>query len=177
MRRNLTWAITTLAGLVLLLSYRTSLAGPDAASADGGSAASGVAEANVRGAGPTASAPDPTTSSGSPSGGPAGGSAGAGGSGSTSGVSGTYTGSVVQTRWGPVQVRIVVAEGRITEATAVRYPSANRHDQRINAEALPELNAQAVARQSADLDSISGATVTSSGYMTSLQAAIDKANL
>jgi uncharacterized protein with FMN-binding domain len=98
----------------------------------------------------------------------------AGGSGSSSG---TYTGDAVQTRWGPVQVRITVEGGRITRAEAVQYPQENRRDQEINAFAVPQLNAEVVQAQGASIDAVSGATVTSDGYLQSLQSALDQAHL
>ena len=59
----------------------------------------------------------------------------------------------------------------------VTYPTANRRDQQINAYALPVLAREVLAAQSANIDLISGATVTSDGYVSSLQSAIDKAHL
>jgi len=95
----------------------------------------------------------------------------------TSSASGTYTGDAVQTRWGPVQVQITVENGTITSADAIQYPDENRRDQQINAYAIPQLNAEVVQAQSAQIDTISGATVTSDGYLQSLQSAIDNAHL
>jgi len=89
----------------------------------------------------------------------------------------TYTGGVAQTRWGPVQVALTVAGGRITAAHAVQVPSGNQRDDQINAVAVPILNQEAVAAQSAQIDTVSGATVTSDGYLASLQSAIDQAHL
>jgi len=89
----------------------------------------------------------------------------------------SYAGDVVQTRWGPVQVSITVEGGRVVAATALQVPSGNRRDQEINARAVPVLNAEAVQAQSADLDTVSGATVTSEGYLQSLQSALDAADL
>jgi uncharacterized protein with FMN-binding domain len=89
----------------------------------------------------------------------------------------TFTGSVAQTRWGPVQVTITVAGGRITAVDVPQYPDGNRRDQEINAEALPILTQNTLDNQSADIDMISGATVTSDGYVRSLQSALDQAGL
>ena len=98
------------------------------------------------------------------------------GSASQSG-SGTYTGDAVDTRWGPVQVRITVQGGKITASDAVQYPQNNGRDVQINGYALPILNQEAVQQQSASIDTVSGATVTSDGYLQSLQSAIDQAHL
>ncbi|KUN20519.1 FMN-binding protein [Streptomyces antibioticus] len=88
---------------------------------------------------------------------------------------GTFTGDSVQTRWGPVQVRITVKGGKLTDVTAVAYPSDNPRDQEINSYALPRLRTEALQAQSADIDTVSGATYTSDGYRQSLQSALDSA--
>ncbi|MGW2785527.1 FMN-binding protein [Streptomyces populi] len=95
--------------------------------------------------------------------------------GSKSTRSGTVTGDTVQTRWGPVQVRITLKDGRITESAAVVYPSDNPRDQEINSYAIPQLRRETLAAQSARIDSVSGATYTSDGYRQSLQSALDSA--
>ena len=97
------------------------------------------------------------------------------GGGATSGE--TFVGSVAQTRWGPVQVRITVSDGKITNVDALQVPDGNFRDQQINGYAVPILAQEAVAAQSAQIDTVSGATITSDGYRTSLQAAIDQAHL
>jgi uncharacterized protein with FMN-binding domain len=89
----------------------------------------------------------------------------------------TYSGSVAQTRWGPVQVTITVSSGKITDVAVPTYPNGNRRDEEINAYALPVLSQETLSAQSADIDTVSGATVTSDGYKESLQAALDAAHL
>ena len=88
----------------------------------------------------------------------------------------SYDGTVAQTRWGPVQVRVTIAGARITEVVALQVPSGNRRDREINARAVPALRKEVLAVQSADIDTVSGATVTSDGYRQSLQAALDAAH-
>jgi uncharacterized protein with FMN-binding domain len=88
-----------------------------------------------------------------------------------------YTGGIADTRWGPVQVRITVFGGKITASEAVRHPQGNGRDAEINGYALPILNQKVVRQQSAAIDTVSGATVTSDGYRQSLQSAIDRAHL
>ena len=166
MRKIVVALAGTVSGLIMLFSYHTSLgAGSSTAVAPIGAAAptttSGGSGATTDGSG-----------SGSSSGATGSGSSGSSGSGTT-----TVTGDTAQTQWGPVQVQITVAAGRITEVTAVRYPDGNGRDQEINSYALPVLAQEAVAAQSAQIDHVSGATVTSDGYVQSLQSALDKANL
>ncbi|MBW8767499.1 MAG: FMN-binding protein, partial [Geodermatophilales bacterium] len=81
------------------------------------------------------------------------------------------TGPSVDTRWGPVQVRINVANGKITDVEVVDYPTGNPRDRSINAYAIPVLVQDTLDAQSANIDMVSGATVTSEGYLESLQAA------
>jgi uncharacterized protein with FMN-binding domain len=105
------------------------------------------------------------------------------GSGSTSESSGstsagtTVTGDSVDTRWGPVQVEITVANGKITAVDVPVYPNNNPRDQEINSYALPALVQETMDAQGSDIDMISGATVTSDGYLQSLQSALDEAGL
>jgi uncharacterized protein with FMN-binding domain len=159
MRRITWWLLSTVAALALLFSYRTSTMGAGPATAVAGGAAD-------PGAAVAAPAPAPSASSG---GGTSGGDSTSGGT--------TYQGSVAQTRWGAVQVTITVANGKITSVAVPPYPTANGRDRQINARALPILKQETLDAQSADIDTVSGATVTSDGYTESLQAALDAAHL
>lgn len=102
---------------------------------------------------------------------------GSGGSGSNNQTAATTTtpGSVVATRWGPVQVQITTTGHTITGVTLPQQPDGNPRDVEINAQALPILISETKAAASADIDMVSGATVTSEGYRQSLQAALDSA--
>ncbi|GAB3058946.1 hypothetical protein GCM10027053_21170 [Intrasporangium mesophilum] len=81
------------------------------------------------------------------------------------------------TRYGAVQVQITVADGKITAADVLQVPWQDRHDQMINSQAVPVYNDEAVQAQSAQIDVVSGATVTWEGYTQSLQSAIDAAHI
>ena len=65
--------------------------------------------------------------------------------------------------------------GRITKARTLAHPSGGESDQ-INGYAVPLLDQEAVAAQSAQIDTVSGATFTSAGYQQSLQSALDAAH-
>ncbi|GGX38067.1 FMN-binding protein [Streptomyces chartreusis] len=102
------------------------------------------------------------------------GSEGSGSQGSGAAQAKTVTGSVAQTQYGAVQVRITVTGGKITQAETVQAPKGGQSDQ-ITANAVPKLNQAAVTAGSADIDAVSGATYTSAGYKESLQSALDQA--
>ena len=156
MRRIVFVMMSTITAVVLLFSYRTST-----------NSAMVAGSTVVQPPGLPGSASQPRSSGKS---GPAT---------SKSGKSGpaTYTGDSVDTRWGPVQVQISVQGGNITASQAVQYPQNNGRDVQINGFALPILNQEVVQAQSAAIDTVSGATVTSDGYLQSLQSAIDQAHL
>ncbi len=86
-------------------------------------------------------------------------------------------GSSVDTQYGPVQVQLTVRAGKVMKAVAIDYPQSGGRDQEINSYAVPILQKETVAAQSAKVDTVSGATFTSAGYRTSLQAALDAAHL
>ncbi|GAA2688644.1 FMN-binding protein [Actinoplanes palleronii] len=157
MRRITLWMLSTVAALVLMFSYRTSTNSPAPV------AAAAVATGTSSGG---------TSSDGSSSSGTSSGGASSDGAGGT-----TYTGSTASTRWGDVQVAITVADGKITAVTVPVYPTENHRDQEINARAVPTLVQETLDAQSAKIDTVSGATVTSDGYLESLQSALDAAHL
>ena len=164
MRRITVWILSTISILVLLVSYRTSTNQTVAEAVTPTGTNTGSASSSTSAAGATATP----------------GSGGSGGGETVSpstAASGTFTGTAVATRYGPVQVQITVEDGRVTAAQAVRYPNSDRRDQEINSRAVPQLNAEAVNAQSSRIDMISGATYTSTAYIQSLQAALDQANL
>jgi uncharacterized protein with FMN-binding domain len=200
LRRAILAMVGTAAGTTLLIGLKAGLvvghpvtagaAAPlDPAAGDGtGAGTSGT----PGGAGPpgTSGAPGAPTAPGGPGAGPpATGRPGqptgpaAGGASRPAGApapgtglhAGTFTGPVVQTRYGPVQVSITVANGRMTDVTAVQTPSSHQESLRINARATPILRQEALTAQSATISTVSGATYTSGGYRTSLQGALDAA--
>jgi len=151
MRRVVLAIVTTVTSLVLLLSFKThgtsSLATPPAATATTG---------NTTG---TSAAGSSGTTSGS--------------GGSSTGTK-TVTGDSVDTRFGPVQVKVTVTNGKVTSVSAIDYPMNDPRDQQINSYAIPLLNQEASQAGSANIDMVSGATFTSEGYLQSLQSALNK---
>jgi uncharacterized protein with FMN-binding domain len=91
------------------------------------------------------------------------------------GVTGSFTGSVANTRYGPVQVKITIENGKIVDAQAVQAPSGS--NDRYTQKAVPRLREQTIAAQSANVQGVSGASFTSYGWYQSLASAISKAGL
>lgn len=90
-------------------------------------------------------------------------------------AAGSFDGEVIDTRWGPVQVAVTIANGRITNVTTLASPNDKQKSISINNRATPILRSEALSVQSANIDSVSGATYTSEGYAQSLQSALDQA--
>jgi uncharacterized protein with FMN-binding domain len=90
-------------------------------------------------------------------------------------VAGTFDGDVIDTRWGPVQVAVTIANGKITNVATLASPNDKQKSISINSRATPILRSEALSAQSANIDGVSGATYTSEGYAQSLQSALDQA--
>jgi len=148
-------------GVLLIASFKA----PEDIAVSGASAGGGSTGATSTTGGLTAPgstpAPNATSSSGS--------------GGTTSGTK-TLTGSLIQTRYGPVQVQITVSNGKITNIATPQLPSEGRSG-RISQYAAPILTSETMAAQSARIDLVSGATYTSDAYDQSLQAALDQAGI
>lgn len=174
MRRITFWLLSTITVVVLLFSYRTSTdatlraSSPTANDAATTSDNTDTTPTSESGSTPSSSATDSAESSGD--------SAEEDSTEATAGTA-SYTGAAASTRYGDVQVKITVTDGKITKSEVTQVPWNNGHDQRINGAAVPILNQETLDAQSADIDMVSGATFTSQGYIESLQSAIDQAHL
>ena len=93
------------------------------------------------------------------------------------GITGTFDGNTASTRWGPVQVRIVVKDGKIVAASALQAPSGDSRSRSISQQAIPYLVQETLAAQSAQISGVGGASYTSTGWYQSLQSALKKAGL
>ena len=89
---------------------------------------------------------------------------------------GAYTGPSVNAYYGEVQVQAIVQGGRLTAIKVLRYPSDRRTSLFINRQALPRLRDEVIRAQSAHVDIVSGATLTSRAFIKSLDAALKQAN-
>jgi uncharacterized protein with FMN-binding domain len=177
MRRGLAALFVTLAGLALLLGYKTSPGGASRPSATPPPTSSTVPSGFGRF--PAATAPPPpgfTQPTTPPS--TAAPSATVPPTGATAGkqATGTFTGPVVDTRYGPVQVEVTLADGKLTDVRADQLPVDRSRSAALSDRAAPVLRAEALASQGTRVDSVSGASVTSRAYVQSLQAALDAAH-
>jgi len=161
MRRIALAAISTLAALIALFSYPTSTGQSGTTAAEAVSAAKVVTQPGTSSSSTTGQGPDPASGS----------------TGATAAAASSVTvdGAVETTRYGPMQVEVVITGGRITDVSALQYPNTGREDITINSGAIPLLKAQVLKAQSSKIDGVSGATFTSDGYVSSLQSALDAA--
>jgi uncharacterized protein with FMN-binding domain len=158
------WILGTVCGLVLLFSYHTSLGNRSGGGTETAQYSDQTASEGTSAGASGAAVPDPS------------GSASTGSSAGASSATATYKGKAVSTRHGTVQVQVKISGGKIVDVTTLQVPNGNHEDVQINQYAVPILRQAALAAQSADIDSVSGATVTSVGYRQSLQSALDAAN-
>ena len=166
MKRVVLAIVSTVAALVMILSFKTHspTAGatpPAAISTNTGSSTTSSSDSTGSSSSATSSSTSKSTKKKS----------------SATSASKTYTGGAADTRYGPVQVQIVVKSGKVTSVSAIEYPMTDPRDAQINSYAIPQLNSEAASAGSAGIDMVSGATYTSEGYIASLQDALNQAGL
>ncbi len=89
---------------------------------------------------------------------------------------GTYNGPVVDAYYGLVQIQAIVQGNRLARIRVLQYPSDRRTSVFINRQALPMLRDEVIQAQSANVDIISGATLTSRAFIRSLGSALNQAS-
>lgn len=88
---------------------------------------------------------------------------------------GTYKGDSVDAYYGLVQVQAVIQSGQIADVQFLSYPNDRQNSVRISAYATPILTQEAIQAQSANVDIVSGATLTSQAFQQSLASALAQA--
>jgi uncharacterized protein with FMN-binding domain len=156
MRRAVLAFGSTVAGLILLLSFRSHTASTASAGTTAAGTSPTPAAAGAAGTGSPAPSPSRTAS-------------GATGGGRV------VTGAVINSAYGPSQVAVTLTGSKITKVTILQHTDDGTNSQAIDGNALPKLTAETLAAQSAKIDAVSGASYTSAGYIKSLQSALDKA--
>ena len=170
MRRAILTLGTTAAGLAALLSFKTHSSVADVADPAPSPAASSATGALTVPVTPTTKPKAKATAAASPK---ASMSAAAGSGGST--ATRTITGAVETTMYGPMQVKVTLEGQKITAVAVVQETNDGAESQQIDSFSIPKLTAETLTAQSARIDTVSGATTTSTGYIGSLQSALDQA--
>jgi len=158
MRRVILTIAGTIAGLVALLSFKShvptvpsaSVSTTGGSSSTGGTSAPSSSAATVPGEFPMGSLAGTLTS------------------GETA-----ISGHVANTVYGPVQIQLVMRNGKVVKVAVLRQPMNTINDIRIGDFAFPKLIGETLATQTAKIDAVSGASYTSAGYIQSLQSALD----
>ena len=156
MKRVVATILATVAGIVALLDFKSH--GQPLTSA-GALPSAGVAPT------PSTSAPQPTAS------------ATPGASTSVAATPKTYLGQAISTRYGVVQVKATVTAQKLTNVAFVQLEAFDGRSQEINSQAAPILLQETIQAGNAKIQTVSGATYTSDGYIQSLQSALDAAGL
>ena len=146
---------------VLLIGWQASVHSsvPSSATTSSGTTATSQPSSSATATHPTTAAPPNSATAGQATGGY---------------IDGTYTGSAYSNEFGSWTVTVTIADGQITDVTA-STTAQDHHSQGINTQAVPRLRTQVLTAQSAHVDTISGATLTSKSYLSSLQSALDEA--
>jgi uncharacterized protein with FMN-binding domain len=160
MRRAVLAFGSTVAGLILLLSFRSHSATPASAGVSAAGASSKSSGGSATGSGDMAGPGSGSSAVAAPPA-PAGGK--------------VVTGDLVTGPYGPSQVAITLSGNKITKVTVLQHTDDGANSKLIDGNALPKLTAETLAAQSAKIDAVSGASYTSAGYIKSLQSALDKA--
>lgn len=90
---------------------------------------------------------------------------------------GSFTGSVADAQWGYIQVKAIIQGGKITDVQFLQYPNERSRSIDINSYADPQLTQEAIAAQSAQVDTVTGATDTSDAFIQSLSDALTQAQV
>lgn len=148
MRRAILALGSTIAGIAVLLSFKTHSTATTGASASAGGAADAAGAGAAATPGPSRKAKGTKRR--------------------------TVTGNVAETLRGPMQVELTLAGQRITKVTMLQRTNSGAESDAIDATAIPKLISETLAAQSTHIDAVSGASYTSKGYLQSLQSALDK---
>jgi uncharacterized protein with FMN-binding domain len=164
MRRVVLSIVGTIAGLGALLSFKTHT-GTHPLTAAGPLAGKPVTTAPSSGSAPSGAAPSGSSAQPAPA------------TSTAPPAQRTVDGQPVVTRYGTVQVQVVLSGSSIRSVSYLQLTANDPRSQDINSQAAPILVEQTMQVQSADIDGVSGATYTSLGYQQSLQSALDQAGI
>jgi uncharacterized protein with FMN-binding domain len=159
MKRILLALVGTVAGLAALLSFKTHSGLTGGAALPAASLPSSAPSTSGRTSAPSSSAPPKP------------------GASSTASAPKTIAGQAIQTRYGVVQVQVIVSGQKIQNVSFLQLTADDPRSAEINGQAGPILLQQTLSAQNSHIDGVSGATYTSQGYLQSLQSALDQAGI
>ncbi len=168
MRRALLTLGGTAAGLAALLSFKTHSLAAAAPAPSTPTATAGTSQSMAAGATP-GTASSATAKAGKHA------NVAPKASSSAKAATQTVTGTVANTQYGPMQIQVTLSGAKITNVTVLQRTNDGSESDEIDSNAIPKLTSETLAAQSAHIDTVSGASYTSSGYIQSLQSALDKA--
>src|SRR5512142_1397715 len=160
MRRVILAVTGTIAGLVALLSFKSHVPSAPVAATTGGTGGTSSSSSSSSGSGQTEVVPGAFPQGSIARNLPAGETA--------------VNGKVASTSYGPVQIQLIKRSGKIVKVAVLVQPTNTLHDVQIGEFAFPKLISETLAAQNAKIDTVSGASYTSAGYIQSLQSALDK---
>ncbi len=88
---------------------------------------------------------------------------------------GAFIGPVADAYYGNIQVEAVIQGGKLVDVQFLQYPNDRSTSRFINSYAMPYLKSEAVAAQSANVNTVSGATDSSGAFRQSLSSALTQA--
>lgn len=159
MRRFLYALLGTVAGLGGLIGLKANLAPSDAA-ADTAAPPPAVAAEEPPAADPSAKAGDAPA-----------------GDAPADAAPKTATGAKATNQYESFQVKVTVSGTKITKVEIAGLSTKDARSKQVTGDALPKLQRATLAANSADVDTVSGATFTTKSYKESLQSALDEAGL
>lgn len=88
---------------------------------------------------------------------------------------GQFTGIAADAYYGNIQVKAIIASGKLTDVRFLDHPHDRGTSIMINDQAMPSLKSEALQAQDANVNVISGATDTSIAFRKSLASALQQA--
>jgi uncharacterized protein with FMN-binding domain len=88
---------------------------------------------------------------------------------------GEFTGDPIEILWGIIQVKAVIQDGKIADVQFLQMPFDRARSVEITDLSKPLLKSEAIKAQSAQVNVVTSATLTSFGFRQALGTALSKA--
>jgi|SRR5581483_1785577 len=89
---------------------------------------------------------------------------------------GAYTGTVEDAYYGLIQAKATITNGNLSDIQLLKYPNDNNTSRSINENALVLWKSEAIQKQNANVDIVTGATQSSEAFQKSLSNALKQAS-